>query len=116
MRKNFRLILLGIILFCFSSCRINYVKFRSINYDYDLEKYYYEDSFSKEFEDNFVRVLDFFKEDYKYINNELYINRKLSRDKEWLWNLCRKAKDSVWLERTSPEWIRSHVIKKQGNE
>ena len=116
MRKYFRLIILSVILFSFSSCRSNYVKFKSIDYDYNLEKYYYEDSFSKEFEDNFVKVLNFFDEDYKYIDNELYINRKLFRDKEWLWNLCRKAKDSVWLERTSPEWIRNHVIKIQDNE
>ncbi len=96
--------------FLLISCDSDYVKFRAIKYDQDSQQLYYDDNYTKEFEEDFIRVLDFFHEDYYIKNGELYIKRKLAKDKNYLWNLCNKSNDE-WLEQTTAEWIKNHSSK-----
>jgi len=85
------------------------VKFQPVEYDYTEEVFYRQSVYSKEFEQTFVKVLEFFEEKYEYNDGELYITAKLNADEEWLWNLCRKAKDPSWIEsRLKNDNISSH--------
>lgn len=91
------------IFFCFlffTTCnsKDDMVKFQYVEYNVESESYYRQTEYSKEFEQTFIKVLDFFDEKYEYRNGVLFISKKLNDDEEWLWNLCRKAKDSSWIE------------------
>lgn len=74
------------------------VRFQPVEYNIQAEAFYRTNEYSEEFEQTFIKVLDFFKEEYEYKNGILFINRKLNDDEEWLWNLCRKSKDPSWIE------------------
>ena len=109
MKKIFRFVLFSF-LFLITSCNSDYVKFRAVKYDQVTQQLYYDDNYTKEFEENFIFVLDFFHEDYYIKNGQLYIKRELAKDKNYLWNLCNKSNDE-WLEQTTAEWIRNHSSK-----
>ena len=109
MKKIFKFVICSI-LFLIISCNSDYVKFRAVKYDQVSQQLYYDDNYTKEFEEDFIRVLDFFNEDYCIRNGDLYIKRELAKDKNYLWNLCNKSNDE-WLEQTTEEWIRNHSFK-----
>ena len=100
MRRVFRITSIFFCFFFFCSCKIKekMVEFQPVEYNVESETFYRQNEYSKEFEQTFIKVLDFFDEKYEYRNGVLFINKKLNDDEEWLWNLCRKAKDSSWIE------------------
>lgn len=100
MKKLFRLINMLFLIGIICSCQIkdDMVRFQPVEYNIQAEAFYRTNEYSEEFEQTFIKVLDFFKEEYEYKNGILFINRKLNDDEEWLWNLCRKSKDPSWIE------------------
>lgn len=83
----------------FLSCSTSkFVEFHPVIYNDTTGNFEYEESYSQDFLNNFIGILEYFHYEYEVKNGKLYISKDLYKDKEFLWNLCNKAETSEWLD------------------
>ena len=94
MKLKYYIYLIIILLY---SCNMEYVEFKPIeqkNNKFIIN----EQVMSSQFNKNLKRVLDFYMEDYKIEETKIFINSRLWKDKDLMWNYTNKAKNKEWLK------------------
>jgi len=86
----------------FISCKTSYTPFVPIVFNgSEYSKVEESSSFNK----GLIQVLQYYKEQYKIENNEIFVKKSTGSNKELMYNYTLKASDSSWLKFHKPKEI-----------
>jgi len=77
-----------------------YIRFTKVVYSEKEQAFIREFDYSDEYKKNMINVLKYLGYAYLEKNRNLYITIQLDSDIQYLWNLCNKAEDPSWVDRS----------------
>ena len=102
MREMTKVIVLAFCLCCACEDLVAKVKFQPVVLVGDT-LVVSQEPFDDAYKANVIRVLDFYKENYKLDDKgNILISRKKWEDRDLMWNYSNKAKNKAWLDSHKP--------------